>query len=128
MKLTTILIAELTGPIALALGIGILISPEYYRKIYRHLEKEGIALVIGAIIGMGGGLLIILNHNVWDTTEEIVVSLIGWITLIKGVSIAVLPKVLEKTVGSFNTLPFLRLSGGALIVLGSYLSYVAYLK
>jgi hypothetical protein len=127
MSDVTLYIAQILGPITLVIGIGILANPGYYRRLYKNLEEHGLVLLISAIAGIAVGLAIVLSHNAWNTTPEILVSLLGWIILIKGVVLAVFPKTIEGLAASLARIKGLFTIAAAIyLVLGGYLTYVAY--
>ena len=48
-------------------------------------------LFLGGVIALGVGLAIVLGHNVWSGgTLPVIVTLIGWLTLVKGTLIVFL--------------------------------------
>jgi hypothetical protein len=49
-------------------------------------------LLLASMVAMAAGLAIILGHNVWSGGAlPVVVTLVGWISLIKGVILLFLP-------------------------------------
>jgi hypothetical protein len=45
----TIFLAQIWGPVILAVGIGVFTSRSYYLKVYRDLEKETLAVLLFAM-------------------------------------------------------------------------------
>jgi hypothetical protein len=50
MELTQFL-AQIWGPVILAIGLGIFVSPKYYSKVYHDLEREPLAILVFAMFG-----------------------------------------------------------------------------
>lgn len=42
------------------------------------------------------GILLVVGHNIWVWNWRVIVTLISWIVLIKGISIIVYPHVIDK--------------------------------
>jgi hypothetical protein len=86
------------------------------------------AMVIFAIIALAGGLAIVLAHNIWSGgVLPILVTLIGWVMVIRGVLFLFLPP--EATLQILATMQFERLFYlylGIPFVLGIYLTYLAF--
>ena len=62
------------------------------------MESPGLLLVTG-ILTMGGGVAMVVGHNVWSGGAlPVVVTLLGWVTLIKGVVLLATP---PRTLGAF---------------------------
>ncbi|PPQ33471.1 hypothetical protein [Rhodopila globiformis] len=55
------------------------------------MENPGLVLVTG-IFTMAGGAAMVVGHNVWSGGAlPVVVTLLGWLTLIKGIALAAMP-------------------------------------
>lgn len=123
---TTIFLAQLWGPILLAIGIGIILSRQYYVNIYSDIEKEPFAALIFGIVGMAAGIVHIGVHNIWSTAPQFIVSLLGWGLLSKGVVFATIPRFsagMGKWAVGAKLLPPASL---LVLVVGSYLTWFAY--
>ena len=69
--------ALLIGLMSIAAGIGGLLRPQEWRRMFDEFEASpGLTLSI-AFIAILFGALVILLHPLWDTPLEIAVSLIG---------------------------------------------------
>lgn len=122
----TIFLSQLWGPVVLAVGLGVFINREYYARIFRDLEKETLAVFIFGMIGMAVGIAHVMTHNSWESLAEILVSLLGWLLLIRGVIFVLAPRFVD-TVGNliakFNILPY---AGGLMLATGAYLTWFGY--
>ncbi len=55
------------------------------------MQSPGLILVTG-IFTMGGGAAMVVGHNVWSGGAlPVVVTLLGWLTLIKGIALMATP-------------------------------------
>lgn len=127
MDPVTIFIAKFAGPIILAVGVGVFFSRNYYVKVYRNLEQETLAVLMGGISILAGGIAIVLYHNKWDSLVAGIVSFIGWASIAKGIILISFPKTVDKfgdMVANSKLFPFV---GTLATLCGAYLSYVAYL-
>lgn len=123
---TTTFLAQIWGPAILAVGLGVFASRSYYIKIYRDLEKETLAVLIFGMFGIAAGIAQVTYHNVWGTLPEIVISLLGWGLLLKGLMFAIFPGTVNKA-GDFeansNLIP---VAGGFMLLVGAYLTWFAF--
>lgn len=122
----TIFLASLWGPALFALGIGFFASPGYYAKIYRDIEHEAFALMAVGLGGIAAAIAQISVHNVWETLPQIIVSLLGWATLVKAAVFVIKPDIADKGGDWAAASRIMPLSGGLMVVIGAYLSWVAY--
>ena len=123
---TTIFFVQLWGPILLAIGLGIFISRKYYIRLYRDLEKNSLAVLGLGIAFMAVGIIQTAVHSVWNSLPQIIISILGWAILIKGVLFLTVPGLVDKA-GDFEVKSkLLPASGTALLILGLYLTWIGY--
>ncbi len=123
---TTVLLAQLWGPAVLAVGLGIFVSRSYYVRIYRDLEKDALAVLILGMVAMVAGTAQVLAHNVWDTFPEIVVSILGWGTLVKGTLFVVAPRFVDRMGDRWADMRLIPAAGALMLAVGAYLTWFAY--
>jgi len=123
----TIFLAQIWGPIILAVGIGVFTSRSYYLQIYRDLEKETLAVLCFGMFGMAIGIIQISVHNIWDTFAQGFVSFLGWALLLKATLFIVAPRFVDKSGEWAANLKLVPVSGGLMLLLGAYLTWLGYL-
>jgi len=126
MEITTVYIAQVWGPVLLAVGLGFFVSRKYYERIYRDLEKAPFAVLFFGMFAMAAGIVHILAHNAWDTFPQIVVSLIGWGLLLKGLVCTIAPGMADRSGDWVLSAKLVPTAGIGALVLGAYLSYIGY--
>jgi len=121
-----LLVAKLYGAVAVAMGLGMLINAKYYKKVFVGMMKDTTFMFMWSIFAIIVGLLIILNHNVWEASWVIIVTLIGWIGLVKGVVLLVFPGIVKVFEGWFKNAAFFIAAGFGSLVLGGILLYLGF--
>jgi energy-coupling factor transporter transmembrane protein EcfT len=83
------------------------------------------AMYIISVITLVAGLAIILGHNVWSGgVLPVVVTLVGWLALIKGLLLLFLsPEGVVRFLGRLHYEQFFYLYAAATLILGVYLTY-----
>lgn len=123
---TSILIAKLLGLMYVFVGLGMLLSGKYYKKMFDSFIKELGAVYIGGLMALVVGFLIVTYHNVWQGWP-ILVSLIGWLALIKGFMLLVLPEVfMDKFKSMFKTAKCVNWVGVFALLLGAVFCYFGF--
>jgi vacuolar-type H+-ATPase subunit I/STV1 len=122
-------IAQLIGPIYLAVGISGFINRTQYMQFVKDFRITfGVQLASGAI-ALLIGLVMIRFHSIWSFDWRGVITLFGWIALLKGITLLVLPaKVGQGLADQIIQRP--QLVGamfGFCILLGLVFSYFGYL-
>ena len=97
----TIFLAKFWAIYFIVMAIAVLINPKRLKAIVESIFKSDSEMWIAGVFTFLLGIGLVLTHNVWDTTLEIVVSVIGWLTLVKGIMYVTLPDTI-KNLGKNN--------------------------
>jgi len=81
---TSIFLARLLGPILLAVGVGILINPKPFHTMAGEVVRSITLVYLFGLADFAAGLAIVLTHNVWVANWRVLITLIGWLMLIRG--------------------------------------------
>ena len=124
----TLFIAQVMGVFFTVVGVGILLNPMRMKNAMEEVKRNYLFPYFGGVTALFIGLLIVLNHNVWDGLLESLVSLVGWLSILKGVFMILLPQktvsaMMEKFMGTQMT----RFMGVVAVVLGLYFVYQGFL-
>ena len=87
-------IFQIISLVYLSIGIGILINPGFYKKLFEDITENASALYLGGIMALAFGYLIVAFHNTWTKDLSVIITIIGWIALVKGILILVQPKII----------------------------------
>lgn len=89
---TSYFLAQMLAIGYLTVGIGLFVSREYYRKeLPKLLENPGF-MMLGGYIALVIGLLITHAHNTWYTDWTTLITIVGWIAVIKGIWLIAFPQ------------------------------------
>ena len=124
----TMFLAQLWGPALLAVGLGVFLTRDHYVRIYRDLQREPLALLMFGMSGIVVGILHINAHNVWANFPQIVVSLLGWGLFVKAVLFTIAPKFVDQVGDRYamGGAQMVNVAAGFMLVMGAYLSWIAY--
>ncbi len=89
------------------------------------LQSPSMILIVG-IITLAAGLAMVLVHNIWSGGAlAVVVTLVGWITLIKSLFFLFMPPEMETRLflQQLHYEQLFYLYGAISLVLGAYLTY-----
>ncbi|WP_228852981.1 hypothetical protein [Aegicerativicinus sediminis] len=100
------------------------LNPKRIRQIFQDLRDEKF-LIIFAFIAILVGLINILVHNIWELSAILIITLIGWGSLIIGLSLFVLPKQTVDWLEAIN-IKIVQLLYLLLFLLGLFLLNTAY--
>jgi len=118
----TQLLAAFIGMYLVAAGIGLLSDQNSYAKMLDELrENTALGFLTGAFV-LALGAAMVAVHNLWTGPLAVVVSVIAWWTLIKGICLLAIRRPfleLASAISFKNSAPF----GAAVILFGAALLY-----
>ena len=125
MDESTLFLSKLIGPIMLLIGVSLIFRQDVYKDVMKHLSKDRSLLLYNGIVESTAGLALVLNHNLWGSPAEIIISIVAWGMLVEGAFELFVSKKTIKEMAHASTL-FLNISGVITMGLGAYLAYPAY--
>ena len=99
-------------------------NPKRIRQIFDDLKDEKF-LIITSFMAIIIGLINILFHNIWELNWKLIITLIGWLALFKGLSLFVFPKRTIVWLAVIN-IKFVQLIYMLLFFLGLFLLNMGY--
>lgn len=88
---TTIFLAKFWGWYLLIFFFILSFNPKRIKQIFDDLKDEKF-LILTSFIAIIVGLLNILSHNIWEPNWKLIITLIGWQSLLIGLSLFIFPK------------------------------------
>jgi len=85
-------LAQLLGVFYLVIGLSVLLKKEYYTKLFKTIEKSGMFVMMMGIVTLLIGTVMVMLHSKWTGGIEVLISVIGWCALLKGVFTLMFPK------------------------------------
>ena len=111
----------------LAIGIGMIVNPAFYKKMFSDFMENSAILYMGGIMALVIGFLIVRFHNTWTWDFSVIITIIGWIALIKGIVILVLPKhMISVSKAIINSPTFMKVESVIAIVMGLLFSFLGF--
>ncbi|MCK5450468.1 MAG: hypothetical protein KAI70_01735 [Candidatus Omnitrophica bacterium] len=97
----TLFFAKILGSLYAIIGIGILFNMKTYLKVMEDfIENAAIVYLCGVAVFVVG-MIIVLNHNVWVLNWPIVITIMGWMAIFKGVFLIVFPDAMVRLTKKF---------------------------
>jgi len=126
MSSRTIFLSRLIGLYCIVIALSMMTRRQStVETVTALLQNPSMMLIVG-IITLAAGLAVVLAHNKWSGGALVViVTLVGWITLIKGLSLLFLPHEMEVRLflGRLHYRQLFYMYTAFSLVLGVYLTY-----
>jgi hypothetical protein len=124
---TAVKIAAVMGPVYLMVGVSVLLYVKPWQQLMQKWEKDHLSLFPLMLVYPIIGLIIIRMYNVWAWDVWVLVTITGWIMLVKGVLYFLLPgNVIKESLKIKSNKLILYLGGIVATVIGAVLSYYVY--
>jgi hypothetical protein len=116
----TIQLARIYGLVALTAALAALLSPRRMGLILADFESSPGLTFMAALFALILGLVMVVIHNLWTDIAAILVSLFGWIALVKGILLLAAPEGLLRFASASASSPArIRLWGVVALVLAA---------
>jgi hypothetical protein len=126
---TSIFIAKLIGPILLVAGIAMLINRKQLDALAQELLRSHVLLLLLGLVDLSVGLAIVLTHNVWVADWRLIITLLGWLLIVRGTVRCLIPEQVKplatKVLKNANAV---TASLAVTAALGLVLSYFGYAR
>ena len=127
--MASIFLARLLGPVFLIVGASILFNPKVFRDIAAEVVRSVTLVYLFGFIDFAAGLAIVITHNVWLASWPVLITLIGWLLLIRGTVRVLIPETVmgyaAKVLGNKQLIPVAGVVTGIIGLVLCYFGYVA---
>jgi putative exporter of polyketide antibiotics len=126
MSPRTIFLSRLIGLYCVVIALSMMTRRQATMETVTALLQSPSMMLIVGIIALAAGLATVLAHNIWSGGAfTVVVTFVGWITLIKSLFFLFLPPEMETRLflQQLHYQQLFYLYGAISLVLGVYLTY-----
>lgn len=91
----SVFLAKIIAVIYVVVGLGVLFNTTYYYKTTHSFMKDTGLMYVSGILALLVGVVFVLIHNNWTKDWTVIITLFGWLALVKGVLLLVFPKIIK---------------------------------
>ena len=120
-------IAGLIGPTLVAIVVSLLVNIGSFPALAEQISRDPALIFLSGALLLVAGLAIVRAHNIWAGGWPVLVTVLGWLALLSGLSRMLFPfrmAALAAAVGQSTGL--IVATAGVLLLLGAFLSFKAY--
>jgi uncharacterized protein YjeT (DUF2065 family) len=125
--MTDLNIFQIMGLIYLSIGLGMLVDHRFYKKMLNKMIDDEAVLFVTGLTVLIIGYFLVAYHNIWIFDWTVIITIIGWMALLKGLMLIIIP---EKSIKLYNMIKIsaeqLKIYGIIVFVLGTILSFFGY--
>ena len=120
-------LARLIGPPLAIIGAAMLLHPPVYLAAAVESLKSPALLYVAATLGLLGGIALVLAHNVWAADWRIIITLLGWISILdSALWLLLADRYVSLWSGLMNSHAVALIGGAIVLLLGAILCYFGY--
>jgi hypothetical protein len=120
-------IAAFAGPTLLALGASTLLNLGRLPSLVEQVAREPALIMVSGMLMFVAGLAIVRAHHHWRRDWSMLVTLLGWLSLLGGLARILVPFQLADAAVSLGDQPVIELCAAILVLLvGAFLTYKGY--
>lgn len=118
---------QLIGIAYTAAGLGMIINPDYYKKIVDSFENNPALTYITSFIMIVAGFTLVTFHNVWVASWPVIITVLGYALLIKAIWFLLFPRTLMRlSKAMVNKIKDIRLFAVIALAIGLGLMYLGF--
>lgn len=125
----SVMMGRILAPILVISGLALLFNPAMIRGMLDEVSKgkQYLVLFMTGFFTLVLGVLMVGAHNVWVWNWTLIITILSWATLIKGVSLMLVPGLSASVSQSVkNSTGLMVVAGLFITVLGLVLVYFSY--
>ncbi len=120
----SIFLAKVLGLYILIMGIVMLVKEKKVKVVIKEVCNDPAMLFLTGAISLIAGLLLVVTHNIWVTDWRVLVTLVGWLALIRGLVRMLFPHLAVRAMnGVLKKKSTYRMLAILALVLGVVLTY-----
>ena len=124
---TSIILAKIMGLYLTIISIAMFYNAKSFAERIQGFREDSPLMLFVTIVSLIVGLIIIVFHNVWVWDWRVIITLLGWITVVRSIIYLFCPSVISKFIGLFESTTAVYIAGGVALVLGLILDYYGFI-
>ncbi len=120
-------IFQLCGIAFFPAGLVWVINPRVFREMVKDIINNRGVLFISGLMAITIGYLVIALHNTWTFNRQVIITILGWLSLLKGLLIVILPATKIKVFLNLEKIgKFLAVSPWLVLLVGIVSLYLGF--
>lgn len=91
----SLFLSKALGLYLVIISVGMLINALTLKPILGEMLKSPGLMFVTGVIAMIIGVLIVISHNIWTLDWRVIITIMGWASLIKGTIRVVIPQYVD---------------------------------
>jgi uncharacterized membrane protein len=118
-------LAEIWGISMVVIALALLIKEKHLKRLFSKIENEE-SLFCWGLASFVIGLAMVLSHNIWVKNWQVVITIFGWASLLKGLAMLFLPEYTKSYAKKIENKDWLPIALVVVIFVGLALTYFGF--
>ena len=118
-------LAQIWGISLVIIPLAMLVKEKYVKQLFESVEDDKKFFCWG-ITSFLIGLLMVLSFNVWSQSWQVVITILGWATLLKGLVVIFFPEIARKYARKIAGQNWLPIALVVLVFIGLIITYLGF--
>ena len=120
-------LAKIIGPLLIIPAAGVLFNLGAYQHVIEEFSKSVALCYLGGFVALLFGIIILHFHNSWEAHWTVIITILGWISVVKGAALIIFPGLMLNLWQPYmvTTAPLI-VSSAISIVVGVFLTIKGY--
>jgi hypothetical protein len=85
------ILARIIGPVMVASAVAVLLNLHGYPRLVEEYSKSASLCYLGGFMALLMGLVILQFHHIWELRWPVLITIIGWLCVVKGAVLMIIP-------------------------------------
>ena len=118
-------LAEIWGISIVVVSLAFLIKERHLKRLFASIETED-NLFMWGLVNFVIGISMVLTHNIWVKDWQIVITIFGWLSILKGLFLLFSPDFMKRFAKKIEGSPLLPFALLISIFIGLALTYLGF--
>ncbi|MDA0987497.1 MAG: hypothetical protein O3A55_07870 [Bacteroidetes bacterium] len=122
----TIFFAQFWGILLIIMGLEFLLKKSVLDDLFKMTEDKSF-MIISGYLALILGLVTVILHNIWVADWRVVITIFGWLSLMKGIARIGFPEIAQKYIKALEKQQALiKIWLVIVVVLGTWLTWMGF--
>ena len=118
-------LAEIWGISIVVISLALIIKDNYIKRLFNKIETEE-NLFCWGLISFVIGIAMVLAHNIWAQNWQVIITIFGWLALLKGLAMLFIPELVKKWTKKIENKEWLPIALIVVLIVGLILTYLGF--
>lgn len=118
-------LAEVWGISIVVISLALLVKEKHLKRLFASLETEE-SFFLWGFISFVIGISMVLAHNIWVQNWQVIITILGWASLIKGLLLLFSPEFMKSYAKKIENKQWLPIALVVLVFVGLIITYLGF--